>query len=209
MEGHRRRGSKRRISAHRRHGPSGGCCGGRLWWQPSLWRGRCSSWGGEAALAVASADLRAPAAAPVFLDRYGGRASSAAPGTCTPTCPWTPSPSTCVGAVVAIEDVRFSAVTRARSHRHRPGAPASTARKGALRRREHHHPAAGPQALPHPGTHRPPQSAGSRLSPSPWKPATAKPSILELYLNRVYFGEGAYGIEAAACRSTSANRAET
>ena len=38
------------------------------------------------------------------------------------------------------------------------------------------------------------------MSPFGWRCACSKHEILELYLNRVYFGAGAHGIDAAAQR---------
>ena len=72
--------------------------------------------------------------------------------------------------------------------------------------RFHHHPAAGQEPVPQARTHVRAQDRKRRCSRSVWRARYTKDEILTLYLNRVYFGAGVYGIEAAADNASSTSR---
>ena len=86
---------------------------------------------------------------------------------------------------------------RHRSARHRPRHARQCAAPRRGPGRLDHHPAARQESVSHAGAHAHPQAAGSRAGALDRASITSKNEILELYLNRVYFGAGAYGIESA------------
>ena len=96
---------------------------------------------------------------------------------------------------------RRSAVLRPPRLRPRPhrlgGAgqhPASARSAG----RQHHHPAAGASELSDARQDDPPQASGADPRRAHRAACTRRTQILELYLNKVYFGDGLYGVEAAS-----------
>ena len=60
------------------------------------------------------------------------------------------------------------------------------------------HPAVRQDPLPHPGAHARPARSRRRSSRSSCSGSMSKNEILQGYLNTIYFGRGAYGIQAAA-----------
>ena len=103
--------------------------------------------------------------------------------------------TTCRKAFIAIEDRRFYS-----HHGVDPWgilAPPSSdvLQRGACAGRLDHHPAARQESVPDPGAHACRASCRSWCWRSGSSTNSARREILELYLNRVYFGSGAYGIE--------------
>ena len=96
---------------------------------------------------------------------------------------------------------RGSAVLRAQRRRRR-----SRRRRGReehpgrapRRRRQHDHAAARAPELPQPRQDVPPEAEGSDSRRRTSRTMYSKNEILELYLNKVYFGDGLYGVEAAS-----------
>jgi penicillin-binding protein 1A len=104
-------------------------------------------------------------------------------------------------AMVAVEDRRFRSHPRASIRSASAARPDRCAsRRGQVAAgRIDHHPAARPQHLPDQRPHLRPQGPRGHLALAlEWR--FSKDQILELYLNRVYFGGGAYGIDAASRR---------
>ena len=60
------------------------------------------------------------------------------------------------------------------------------------------HPAVRQERLPLPGAHAHPQGQGGFIVAQAGQPRQSKDEILQGYLNTIYFGRGAYGIQAAA-----------
>ena len=71
-------------------------------------------------------------------------------------------------------------------------------RGGSLAGRLDDHPAAGQELLPDPGPHAVAARSTSSSSRSRSSSTLSKDQILEDYLNTIYFGRGAYGVQAAA-----------
>ena len=101
-------------------------------------------------------------------------------------------------AIVAIEDQRFYEHGGFDLVRIASAALANIrhGRRGAGR--QHDHAAARAAELPHAGQDDPPQAAGADPRARGSSAMYTKPQILELYLNKVYFGDGLYGVEAAS-----------
>ena len=97
---------------------------------------------------------------------------------------------------------RGSALLRARRHRRRSASPARRVNNvlegRAAQGGSTHHAAARASELPHARQDDSPQDAGDRRSPRGSSGTFTKDEILELYLNKVYFGDGLYGVEAAS-----------
>ena len=100
---------------------------------------------------------------------------------------------------MSVEDQRFydhSGVDAIRDRRRRAAQPRRQA--GARRGRQHDHAAARAAELPHSRQDLPAQAEGGHPRGPDRESSTARSEILELYLNKVYFGDGLYGVEAAS-----------
>ena len=109
-------------------------------------------------------------------------------------------PSYVPKAFIAIEDRRFYEHYGVDPWGIARAAVANILHRGVVAGRLHHHAAIGEKSVFDSGAYRPSQAAGGRCSRSGWSANSPRTQILELYLNRVYFGSGAYGVEAAAQR---------
>ncbi len=100
-------------------------------------------------------------------------------------------------AVLATEDRRFYSHWGVDPRRRRARALCQRQGRRHGAGRQHHHPAAGEEPVP--DARAQPARKGQEMLLSLWlERSFTKDQILELYLNRVYFGAGAYGVDAAA-----------
>ena len=104
-----------------------------------------------------------------------------------------------IKAVISVEDQRFYEHSGVDVVRVAGGGRCRTSQDGPpRRRRQHHHAAARAAELPHAATRRYRRKLKEVILAAYIEQMYTKNEILEMYLNKVYFGDGLYGVEAAS-----------